>query len=124
MNYVEQAQRTSPKDLIGPMQERLKDNVTARLLHAQLGLTTETGEFADALKKFLIYGKPVDRTNLIEELGDCMWYIAEAAAALDVSMEQIQTINIAKLTKRFPEKFTEEKALNRDLDGERKTLEQ
>lgn len=122
--YFELAQRTSPQNLIGPMQERIADNVTARLTHAQLGLSSEVGEFSDALKKFLIYGKAVDRANLIEELGDIKWYIAEAATSLGVTEEEIDERNIAKLKVRFPDRFTEDHALNRDLTEERKTLEQ
>lgn len=87
-----------------------------------MGLVTESGEMMDAFKK-LYYGKPIDRTNIIEELGDVMWYVSRMCDILGVTLEQVMAINIAKLTKRYPEKFTEEAALNRDLDGERKILE-
>lgn len=95
----------------------------SRLLHAGMGLCTETGEFQDAQKRKLFYGKPWDRNNLIEELGDTLWYIAIACDALQISMIDVMIRNINKLRARYPEKFDEEKAVNRNLDAERKALE-
>lgn len=43
--------------------------------HAQVGIITEVGELADAFKRHVIYGKPLDVTNLVEEVGDVFWYI-------------------------------------------------
>jgi NTP pyrophosphatase (non-canonical NTP hydrolase) len=92
-------------------------------MHAILGIMTELGEFADPFKKFIFYGKPIDRTNAIEELGDLLWYVAIAAAALHTTIAEVQRVNIEKLSKRYPEKFTEFLAVNRDLAAERETLE-
>lgn len=100
----------------------LKDN--QNLLHAALGLCTESSEFADGIKKHVFYGKPIDRVNLIEELGDLAWYMSLAMNELDVTWEEVWETNIAKLEKRYPDKFTEEAANNRDLDGERAVLEE
>ena len=94
-----------------------------RLIHAALGLSSEVGEFCDPIKKFVYYGKPIDETNLKEELGDLLWYIAIAADALGTTIEQLQATNIAKLRARFPERFTEQDAIVRDLDAERVILE-
>lgn len=94
------------------------------LLHACLGLVTEAGEIADAIKKHHAYGKPLDLTNLREELGDIMWYIPLMCRALGAEMDDVATINIAKLRARYPEKFDRESALNRNLEAERKILEQ
>ena len=101
---------------------RLADEETQRLLHYGMGMVTEVGEYMDALKKNLMYGKPIDKVNLREELGDVLWYVARACTALDISMEAIMDRNIEKLRARFPEKFTAEKALNRDLEKEREVL--
>lgn len=118
MGYIEDALRTESKTVC------IKDYpLNSRLLHAALGMVTEAGEFADAIKKNLFYGKDVDLTNLIEELGDMFWYIAIACDALEVSFEEVQRINIEKLKKRYPKKFTQDKAINRDLEAERKVLE-
>ncbi len=95
----------------------------AQIMHAAMGMVTEAGEFIDAMKKLTIYGKPLDRTNLVEELGDVMWYVALACRTLNVSLEEVMDRNIAKLRARFPEKFTSEQALVRDLDAEREALE-
>lgn len=93
------------------------------LLHGVMGISTEAGEIMDNLKKCLFYGKPIDRVNLIEELGDLMWYIAIMCDSIDIELETVMNHNIAKLRKRYPEKFSEDKALNRDLGAERKILE-
>jgi NTP pyrophosphatase (non-canonical NTP hydrolase) len=98
-------------------------NQAFRLLHAAMGLGTEAGEFMDALKKHLFYSRPIDAVNLQEEIGDIMWYLAIACDELDVSFEEVQAKNIAKLKARYPDKFTEEKAENRNLVEERAILE-
>lgn len=94
-----------------------------RLLHAAIGMCTETGELQDQLKKHIFYGKPLDTTNLVEEMGDLMWYVGIMCDALKVSLEDVMIKNIAKLKARYPEKFTEDKALNRNLFDEREVLE-
>jgi len=103
--------------------DRLKYLSTMRLLHASMGLVTESGELMDAMKKHLFYGKELDKTNLIEECGDLFWYIALLLNTLNVNMETVMQINVDKLKARYPEKFTEFHAKNRDLDTERKILE-
>lgn len=77
------------------------------LTHAGLALPEEAGEFAGAVKKYLIYGKDIDKDNMLEELGDILWYVALAATTLEVTLEEIATLNIEKLQKRYPEKYTD-----------------
>lgn len=120
--YVQNALRTESCDM-GAVAQRMVDKRSIRLNHAAMGMVTEAAEFTDALKKLFFYGKQVDTTNLVEELGDLCWYIAIACDELDVSLEQVMNINIKKLQKRFPEKFTEAHAIDRDLDAERQVLE-
>ena len=93
------------------------------LLHGAIGLSTESGEILDALKKHLYYGAELDIVNLKEELGDICWYMALMFRELDSSFEEVMAININKLKQRFPERFDEAQALNRDLAKERKVLE-
>ena len=93
------------------------------LLHAALGINTESGELTDILKKNILYGKDIDLINFMEELGDLLWYISIACRHLDISLESVFEQNIAKLKARYGDKFTEEAALNRDLDKERMVLE-
>jgi NTP pyrophosphatase (non-canonical NTP hydrolase) len=95
-----------------------------RLLHAGMGMNTEAGEFLDVLKKYMMYGKPVDRTNLAEEVGDMLWYIAIACNVLGVSLENLMANNIQKLRTRYPNKFTSYDAIHRNVDAERAVLDQ
>lgn len=95
----------------------------SRIDHAIKGLVTEAGELEDVLKKQFIYGKAIDRVNLVEEAGDILWYLALLLRTLESSFEEAMEKNVAKLKKRFPEGFSEERALNRDLVEERKVLE-
>lgn len=83
------------------------------LTHAGLALPEEAGEFAGAVKKYLIYGKEMDKDNMLEELGDILWYVALAATTLGVTIEEIATLNIEKLQKRYPEKYSDELASQR-----------
>lgn len=92
------------------------------LLHAAMGLVTESGELLDALKRRAFYGKALDEVNLIEELGDLMWYIAVACEALGTTIDAVCAANIEKLKRRYPHRFTSEHAINRDLEGERAAL--
>lgn len=100
---------------------KLKNRID--LLHAAIGMQTEAAEFSDMLKKNFFYGKALDVVNLREELGDQLWYIAMALRALDTTFEEVMERNIAKLKARYPDKFTEELAENRDLKKEREILE-
>lgn len=120
--YVKAAMRThsTPNLFSGNV---VDSAALAQLLHAGMLLTTEAGEFLDALKKTLIYGRTLDRTNLVEELGDAQWGIALACHTLGISLEEVMKLNIEKLKRRFPDRFTTERALSRDLDAERQALE-
>ena len=89
-----------------------------RLLHAKDGICTEAGEFADQFKRHVYYHQPLNETNLIEELGDIMWYVALACNVLGVTIGAVQIANIRKLQKRYPEKFTVECATNRNVTAE------
>ncbi len=112
--YAEKAKRTNAI---------LADKLTANI-HMLLGLQTEGGELSDIFKKNIAYGKPIDWINAQEEIGDMMWYISNFCTINGFDLEKILEQNIAKLEARYPEKFTEEKAENRDLTKEREILEE
>lgn len=95
----------------------------ARLLHGAIGICTEAGELQDAIKRELFYGKKLDEVNVMEECGDLLWYIAITLDAAGFTMEEAMEKNIAKLRKRYPKKYSHEKALGRDHKAERKVLE-
>ena len=91
----------------------------SRLLTASIGLTGETGEFNDIVKKCIFQGKEMDEdtvTKLKSELGDVMWYIAQGCIALNTDIEELIDINTAKLEKRYPGGFDEFRSDNRDED--------
>lgn len=92
------------------------------LLHSLMGCTTEVGEAMDMDKKHLMYGKAFDPVNILEECGDLAWYLANMLRACGFTFQECLERNIEKLKRRFPEGFSEEKALNRNLDDERKAL--
>jgi NTP pyrophosphatase (non-canonical NTP hydrolase) len=121
-DYIKEALRTEVYDTEA-ISKRLSNIDTIRLIHASEGMQTESAEFTDTIKKFLFYGKPLDIVNLKEELGDLLWYIAIACDTMGVSIEELMSVNIQKLKARYPEGFTEEKAINRDISEERKILE-
>lgn len=83
------------------------------LINSVMGLCGESGEAIDIVKKWLAQGHELDKERLIKELGDVAWYLAEAATALDVPLEQIFQGNIDKLKRRYPEGFDKEKSLVR-----------
>jgi len=77
-----------------------------RLLTAAVGISAEGGEFMEIVKKMVFQGKPFSKDNkdhLIIELGDVMWYVAQACMALEVSMDDVISTNVKKLGKRYPE---------------------
>ena len=76
-----------------------------RLLTAGVGINAEGGEFLEIIKKMVFQGKPWDdhnREHLIIELGDLLWYVAQATQALGVSFEEVIETNVNKLKKRYP----------------------
>ena len=77
-----------------------------RLLTAAVGISAEGGEFTEIVKKMVFQGKPWNEDNrehLIIELGDVLWYVAQACMALDVSLDDVIAQNITKLAARYPE---------------------
>ena len=82
--------------------------VPSRLLTAALGLNGEASEFSELIKKCIFQGKEYDDTTknkLKDELSDVMWYIAQGCIALDISIEELIDINMAKLKDRYPTGF-------------------
>ena len=76
-----------------------------RLLTAGVGLNAEAGEFLEIVKKMIFQGKPWsedNREHLVIELGDAIWYIANACMALEVSFDEVVKLNVEKLKKRYP----------------------
>ncbi len=88
------------------LQELGGDVAIQRLLTAAVGISAESGEFMEIVKKMIFQGKPCNEDNLEHlkiELGDVLWYVAQACMALDISFEEVADMNIDKLSKRYPD---------------------
>ncbi|MFW2369109.1 MAG: nucleoside triphosphate pyrophosphohydrolase family protein [Desulforhopalus sp.] len=125
--YIKDCLKTLSMDM-SKIKNRLNVDYTIHMLHAVMGMATEAGELLDMLKKHIFYGKELDLVNLEEELGDLDWYqsLAIHSARLKdhhTSWETIWDKNIAKLKSRYGNKFSEERAEERDLGKERGILE-
>ena len=97
-NFVDFADRIGELDREGANIERL--------LTAGVGINAEGGEFLEIIKKMVFQGKPWNEDNrehLIIELGDLLWYVAQATMALGISFDEVIATNVKKLDKRYPE---------------------
>jgi len=83
------------------------------LINSVMGLCGEAGEAIDIVKKWMAQGHELDKEHLAKELGDIAWYLAEAATALDIPLENILQANINKLKQRYPNGFEEKRSLVR-----------
>lgn len=85
-----------------------------RLVIATLGLTGEAGEVADMVKKRAAHGHGIEQSEIMKELGDVLWYIAEVCSTLGISMSAVAEMNLEKLQNRYPEGFSEVRSINRN----------
>lgn len=88
------------------------------LINGVMGLCGESGEAIDIVKKHLAQGHELDKEHLAKELGDIAWYLAETAYAIGYPLEEIFQMNIDKLKKRYPEGFSTERSLSRNVEEE------
>lgn len=86
---------------------------SGKIHNGVLGLCGETGEIADVIKKHVYQGHDLVVEDMIEELGDVLWYCAELAAGLGVGLAEVAERNIEKLRKRYPNGFEAERSVNR-----------
>jgi NTP pyrophosphatase (non-canonical NTP hydrolase) len=110
VEFVDEVTSDASKDFLA-LSDRLveldeKGANIERLLTAGVGINAEGGEFLEIIKKMIFQGKPWNADNkehLIIELGDVMWYVAQACKALDISLDDVVARNVTKLLKRYPE---------------------
>ena len=108
-NFVDAVTSDSSKDFVS-LADRLgvldrEGASIERLTTAGVGLAAESREFLEIVKKMVLQGKPWNadnREHLIIELGDVMWYVAQACIALDISFDDVIRGNVRKLEKRYP----------------------
>ena len=84
------------------------------ILNGVMGLSGESGECIDMMKKHLFQGHDLDRAKLMDELGDVLWYIAITAEGLGYDLNEIAVHNVEKLRKRYPQGFDADRSINRD----------
>ena len=110
----------NPKNFIDEVERIEEQGVNpARLLTASVGLSGESGEFSDIVKKVVFQGQEIDDDvvkHLRSELGDIMWYVAQGCLALDTTIEELIDINVAKLESRYPGGFSMFRSENRRKD--------
>ena len=120
VSFVDEVTSNQSKDLVEMVQalEILEEQGVnpARLLTAGIGMAGECGEFNEIIKKCLFQGKEMDIDkikHLRSELGDVMWYIAQACLALNTNIEEIIDMNTVKLESRYPGGFDAFRSENR-----------
>lgn len=96
------------KHLAKPLANQIED-----VLHAAVGISGEAGELIDSIKKTWIYNKPLDRENIVEELGDLNWYIQHLQNVLGITDEEIMAHNTQKLNVRYAKGYSDKAAQER-----------
>lgn len=86
----------------------------AKVHNGAMGLCGETGEVMDHLKKYTYQGHAFDPNKLIDEAGDVLWYLAELAAGLGVTLDEVAQHNVDKLRRRYPDGFSAERSMYRE----------
>ena len=86
---------------------------SAHALHMAVGVSGEAGELLDAIKKFVVYNKLLDRENVVEELGDIEFYMEGLRQGLNITREETITANIAKLGVRYAGGYSDKAAHER-----------
>ena len=106
VNAVTSKESQDPEAFLYRLQELQGQGFRSeRLLTASVGMCAEAGEFTEIVKKIIFQGKPVNEENMFHlkrELGDIMWYVAQACMGLDISLDEIMEMNVDKLKARYP----------------------
>lgn len=85
----------------------------AMLGHALAGMVSEVGEIHSLFQHQVQNGVALDEKELSKEIGDLLWFIGELCDVYGFDMDQIAGDNIAKLKRRYPEGFDEERSIHR-----------
>ena len=95
-----------------------------QLLHATMGLVTESAEVLDLLKKHYAHNHPLNHNKVKDELADVFHYPTMVCNILGIDIEVLMNINHAKLSIRYPDGYTHDRANNRDIEAEQKAISQ
>jgi NTP pyrophosphatase (non-canonical NTP hydrolase) len=115
--FLETVDILENKDFV-KLAERMADPINLRLMHASVGVGTEAGELQDLFKKKVIYGKEVEVSKFVDEIGDLLWYLGVACNTLGVSFDEVMEKNWKKLSTRYGDKFSEAAAINKNKEAE------
>ena len=106
VSEVTSAESTDFASLLKRMTQLEVDGANVpKLLTAAAGLCAESGEFTEVVKKITFQGKPYNEENIFHmkrELGDILWYVAQACMALDTGFDELMEMNVEKLKARYP----------------------
>ena len=120
------AQFAGLADIDEPLGEYALTDEQAMFAHGVVGVATEAGELVEALMDVWFFKKPWDRTNVLEEGGDVLWYVVRFLKAAGYTLPEAMERNILKLTNRHHrdgKTFNPEADRNRDTAAERALLE-
>jgi hypothetical protein len=121
-NIVESLNVMKPS-LVNGISPTTTISVNPRIFHALLGITTEATELIEILLNNLSKGMEFDKVHLLEESFDVDWYQFILLDELNGKVEDVWDVGLKKLEKRYPEKFSSDNAIKRDLEAERKILD-
>lgn len=100
--------RKSGEDIV-----RQLSGAQADLWHAATGICTEAGELLGAVKAHVIYNKPTDLANMIEELGDLEFYMEQLRQRLHITRNECRAANMKKLGIRYAKGYSDQAAQER-----------
>lgn len=101
------------KSVIRTMNQSL--SYKEQLINAMMGINGEAGEAMDILKKVLFQGHDlqINKANIIEELGDVLWYLTLATITIGYTLSDVMDENMKKLSKRYPNGFNSSDSVRR-----------
>jgi NTP pyrophosphatase (non-canonical NTP hydrolase) len=91
-----------------------KLSVIEGIMNCALGIVGEGGEVADIIKKVVYQGHDLNHVDVIDELGDVLYYVTKMAKLMDSSLDEVMTMNMMKRMKRYPNGFNKNRSVNRD----------
>ncbi len=83
------------------------------LINGCLGLSGETGEVCDIVKKCMFQGHELEKERILDECSDVLWYLTLTVKSIGYSLNDAMEYNIDKLKKRYPDGFEVKRSINR-----------
>lgn len=129
-DYVEACKRTGKvtDDMLSNSFDNPSGNIA--LLHAIVGMQSELGELMDIIRKKVFYGIPLDVPNIIEEMGDFLYYwnllqdqLRKETCCNEINDITAMDLNRKKLAVRYPNGYSIKDSINRDRKAERAIFE-